>query len=146
MKSLKKLNERIQRIGERIKDNNSEASSTATFKCIFKSRHTKYLKIAEFINNTRHLKAMVRLRLSDHYLMIEKGRRCRPPITREERLCPTCGILGEEIHFLIDCTKFIAQRQEAFRKIINITPNFENIPNSRQRFTFLLSQENITAD
>ena len=86
---------------------------------------------------------MVKLRLSDRHLMIEKGR-CRPAINREGRLCPTCGILGDEIHFLIDCTKFTAQKREAFRKINNITPNFETIPDSRRTFTFLLSQENIT--
>ena len=67
-----------------------------------------------------------------------------PPINREERLCPTCGILGDEIHFLIDCTKSTAQRQEPFWKINIITPIFETIPNSRQKFTFLLFQENIT--
>ena len=87
---------------------------------------------------------MVKLRLSDHHLMIEKGRRCRPPIHREERLRPTCGTLGDEVHFLIDCIKLTAQRQEAFRKIYTITPNFDSIPESKQKFIFLLSQENIS--
>ena len=77
--------------------------------------------------------------------MIEKGRRCRPPIHREERLCPTCGTLGDEVHFRIECIKFTAQRQEAFRKINTITPNFDSIPESKQKFIFLLSsQENIS--
>ena len=76
--------------------------------------------------------------------MIEKGRRCRPPIHREERLCPTCGTLGDEVHFLIDCIKFTAQRQEEFRKINTITPNFDCISESKQKFIFLLSQGNIS--
>ena len=76
--------------------------------------------------------------------MVEKGRRCRPPQPRQERLCPTCGLLGDEIHFLVDCNVFRAQRQEAYGEIIKITPNFRNITDSKQKFTFLLSQENIT--
>ena len=119
------------------------ASTKADTYKIFKYR-PKLEKYFELISNTRHLNAMVKLRLSDHHLMIEKGRRCRPPINREEKLSPTCGILGDEIHFLIDCTKFTAQRQEAFRKINNRTPNLETTPNSRQKFAFLLFQENIS--
>jgi hypothetical protein len=43
-----------------------------------------------------------RLRLSSHSMPIETGRWSR--ITREERLCPTCNSLGDERHFIYDCT------------------------------------------
>ena len=66
------------------------ASSKADTYKIFKD-HPRFEKYFELISNIRHL-IMVKLRLSDHHLMIEKGRRCRPPINREERLSPTCGI------------------------------------------------------
>ena len=102
------------------------ASSKPDTDKIFKGR-PKFEKYFDYISNTHHLNVLVKLRLSDHHLMIEKGRRCRPPIHREERLCPTCGTLGDEVHFLIDCIKFTAQRQEALRKINTITPNFDSI-------------------
>ena len=60
------------------------ASSKADTYKIFKDR-PKFEKYFELISNTRHLNAMVKLRLPDRHLMIEKGRRCRPPINGEER-------------------------------------------------------------
>ena len=39
----------------------------------------------------KHLKAFTKLRLSDHNLMIEEGRRKRPMLPRNERLCNTCN-------------------------------------------------------
>ena len=47
-----------------------------TFK-IFKL-HPKFEKCYEFVANHKHLTALVKLRVPDHQLMIEKGRRHRP--------------------------------------------------------------------
>ena len=44
---------------------------------------------------------IVRFRLGSHNLPIETGRWSRK--SREERLCPTCNILGDEEHMLFDC-------------------------------------------
>ena len=38
--------------------------------------------------------------------MIEEGRRKRPIIPREERICKTCNKIEDEVHFLIDCDKY----------------------------------------
>ena len=43
----------------------------------------------------------IKFRVGSHNLPIEKGRWYRKP--RDERLCSTCGILGNEIHYLFDC-------------------------------------------
>ena len=43
----------------------------------------------------------VKFRVGSHNLPIEKGRWCRKP--RNERICNTCGILGDEAHFIFDC-------------------------------------------
>ena len=43
-----------------------------------------------------------RLRLSSHNMPIETGRWSR--IKREDRLCSTCNTLGDERHFIYDCT------------------------------------------
>ena len=45
---------------------------------------------------------LVRFRLGSHNLPIEKGRWSRQP--REERLCTTCNVVGDEIHILFNCS------------------------------------------
>ena len=74
--------------------------------------------------------------------MIEEGRRKRPIIPRNERLCKTCNKLEDEIHFLIDCDRYKYDRIEMFKEIINEFPNFGDIIDSKSKFIFLMSQEN----
>ena len=111
-----------------------------TFK-IFKL-HPKFEKCFAFVANHKHLTALVKLRVSDHQLMIEKGRRHRLPLARHERLCEECGVLGDEIHFLTVCLKFNNQRKILYQIVNNAVPNFENI-DSLAKFIFLLSQEDV---
>ena len=42
------------------------------------------------VKNKSHRKAMTRFRLSNHSLLIEKGRHLRPPLERSERKCFIC--------------------------------------------------------
>ena len=44
--------------------------------------------------------------------MIEEGRRKRPIIPREERICKTCNKIEDEIHFLVDCDKYKDDRMD----------------------------------
>ena len=46
-------------------------------------------------------KDIIRFRLGSHYLPIETGRWCRK--LRHERLCRTCGTLGDEEHYVYHC-------------------------------------------
>ena len=103
-------------------------------------RIEKYL---EEPNQFKYVKALSKFRLSDHKLMIEEGRRIRPKIAREDRKCAECNIVEDEIHFLIDCNNYKFQRETAFQAIQNIFPNFNQIINSKDKFIFLMSQENI---
>ena len=43
----------------------------------------------------------IRLRLGSHHMPIETGRWRRIP--RIQRLCQTCGIVGDEVHYIYDC-------------------------------------------
>ena len=88
----------------------------------------------------KYLKALTKLGLSDHKLMIEEGRRKRPIIPREERICKTCNKIEDEIHFLINCDK--DDRTDKFKIIINEVPCFEDMPDSKTKFIYLMSQEN----
>ena len=74
--------------------------------------------------------------------MIEEGRKIRPRIPRNERLCKVCNKLEDEIHFLIDCKKYENERELMFNNISTIFPIFQTIIDSRIKFIFLMSQEN----
>ena len=56
--------------------------------------HSKTVKFESYLTNIKNRKLRVtftKYRLSDHCLMIEKGRRKRPSVPREERFCPFCA-------------------------------------------------------
>ena len=59
--------------------------------------------------NRKELTAFLILRVSEHKLMIEEGRRMKPKIPRENRLCKFCKTkmivdkIETEEHFLTEC-------------------------------------------
>ena len=60
-----------------------------------------------YLHLPRHLRIpLTRLRTSSHQLMIEIGRYHRPPIPVEDRLCPTCNVIEDEEHFMLECTQY----------------------------------------
>ena len=67
--------------------------------------HSPFLSSSKANNITR-------FRCGSHYLPIETGR--WSGINREERLCPTCLVLGDEVHYLFDCNEFprLIEQQE----------------------------------
>ena len=85
-------------------------------------------------------RVLTKMRVSDHDLMIERGRRIRPKLPREQRLCSFCPIeIENEQHMLIDCTLY-GSRHKLFEKIAGKYPNFSTL-NSQQKFIFLMTQE-----
>ena len=59
-----------------------------------------YLKLTKNFNN-RHL--LTKFRTSDHPLEIELGTYRYKKISRHQRLCKTCQVLDDEIHFFLQC-------------------------------------------
>jgi hypothetical protein len=59
-----------------------------------------YLKLTKCFNNRQLL---TKFRTSDHPLEIELGRYKQIP--RHQRLCKTCKVLDDEIHFFLQCKK-----------------------------------------
>ena len=57
-----------------------------------------YLKLTKKINNRQLL---IKFRTSDHPLEIDLGRYKKIP--RHQRLCKTCKVLDDEIHFFLQC-------------------------------------------
>ena len=62
-------------------------------------------------------KALVKLRISSHKLLIETGRYDNIP--RNERMCNVCNrkTIEDEIHFLLDCPSYSSLRDMFFSKI-----------------------------
>ena len=67
--------------------------------------YEQYLSHINFRNLRR---VLTKLRLSDHNLMIEQGRKSRIKLPRERRTCKVCynehlSQTEDEMHFLFDC-------------------------------------------
>ena len=69
----------------------------------------------------------MKLKVSNHKLMIKLGRYQRDHIPRENRLCPSCKSIrvGNESYFLFQCSRYSFQRETFFNRINEIIPDFE---------------------
>ena len=76
--------------------------------------HSHYLDFTRKITNR---KALVKLLIGNHELMMESGRYDQIP--RENRLCPSCNFneIEDEIHFLFSCPKYSIPRDEFYSKV-----------------------------
>ena len=98
----------------------------------------QYLKI---IKNIKNRTMFTKLRLSNHNLMIEKGR--HQNIVKYLRLCPFCpNAIEDEIHFITNCKckSFVTCRESLFKTISeeNKILNFANKDNL-QKFKILMT-------
>ena len=117
--------------------NSSKASSYITFKT------TVYFeKYLDLIQNTRFKTSLSRFRLSNHNLMIEKGRHTKPTTDPDLRFCYFCKSLVEnEKHFLTFCPLYSPQRiylENVARENCN---RYDSL-NREEKFIFLMSNEN----
>ena len=94
-----------------------------------------------YLSNIQCIKertALTKLRLSNHLLMIEKGRHLN--IDRESRFCPFCpNSVENEIHFITQCKPYQFLRRELFSKAETTIPHFSRL-NENQKFEVLMSK------
>ena len=81
---------------------------------------------------------MIKFRSSSHTLEIEKGRHSNPRIPIEMRLCKNCGVIEDEMHFLLHCTRYLENRSVLIRKVSEKYAFFTNY-SDECKFVFLLS-------
>ena len=90
--------------------------------------------------NRKERVAMVKLRTSDHKLMIEIGRHKQPIMPREERLCHMCTTkVEDEVHFLTDC-KLYGSKDKFWAEVYQKFPQTAHLSN-KDKFIFLMTQE-----
>ena len=78
-----------------------------------------------------------KFRLSSHSLAIEKGRHAKPKIPVEKRVCVHCKQdIEDELHFVMFCSCFNAQRQTFFNKC-----NIKVDDNQKTIFCKIMSSE-----
>ena len=89
------------------------------------------------IENIHERTSYTKFRLSNHQLMIEKGRHLK--IEKHCRLCPFCtSKVEEEHHFLLNCPMYTHLRERLFAEIIKTIPDFYYPPDENFLFWFLL--------
>ena len=95
----------------------------------------------KYLDDVRYVKeriALTKLRLSNHILMIEKGRHLG--IDKDLRFCPFCpGLVEDEKHFVTRCPQYRHLRTDLIRNAKNIIPSIQNHSDD-MKFVYLLSQ------
>ena len=96
------------------------------------------------VKNISHRKAMSRFRLSNHSLLIEKGRHLRPPLERNDRKCFICkNVIEDEKHFLITCPLYENQREILFQNCRVNSSLFDSLISEENKFIFIMTNEDI---
>ena len=106
-----------------------------------------YEKYLDQLNQHNLRCSLSKIRLSDHKLMIEQGRKAKPKTPQQERICVLCddgtnSKIEDEVHFLFDCPwrKYILQRDRLICEIDKVVPFFRNM-DSYNKCLFELSCE-----
>ena len=118
-------------------NNSSKASSYVTFKTT-----VYYEKYFDLVENTKHKTSLSRFRLSNHNLMIEKGRHAKPALLPHLRFCYFCkSLIENEKHFLTFCPLYRPQRLHLENTCRENCNRYDTL-NGDEKFIFIMSNEN----
>ena len=120
---------------------NSEISSSRSTiletYALYKSHYVTEAYL-DLISNPKHRIAVSKLRAKSHNLKIERGRYTRPITNLEERLCPVCHVVDNEIHFVTRCRINENLRVPLWNKIKITQPDFSKL-DDKGKFCYLMS-------
>lgn len=121
---------------ERIKGDDSKLRTFALFKTT-----PGYEKYLDEITCVKERTALTKFRISNHKLMIEKGR--HSGIDRKLRFCPFCpNRIEDEKHFLLSCHTYRYLRSDLYNKVKSNCPSICNQPHD---YRFLTLMRDVTA-
>ena len=112
------------------------------FKC-----HFEFEPYLQQIRDFKVRQSLSKFRLSNHNLPIERGRYCKPMTPKDERYCQEClntskkMVVGDELHFLLECPHIEKQRGEFLDDIKRKNPQVTKL-NNKNLFIFLMTAEN----
>ena len=93
------------------------------------------------ISNLNERTAISKIRLSNHTLMIEKGRHLK--IAKDERYCPFCPYeIETEKHFILFCKSFALARLTLISEVEKVIRGFRNCDDNT-KFKLLLSNNAV---
>ena len=119
---------------EALSDIQREESKLRTYS-LFKTS-LGYEQYLSKIRNIEERTAFTKLRLSNHSLMIEKGRHLK--IEKNARFCPFCpNDVEDEKHFLMDCKLFSTLRNELHAKTRNVISAFYFMSKTQKFITLM---------
>ena len=92
------------------------------------------------IRNPKLRQLFTKLRISDHNLMIEIGRRTRPITPVLERKCTLCSLnsIEDEVHFLIVCPFYFIQPRSLLFSFLNCRYSTFKFLSSHEKFIYVL--------
>ena len=120
-----------------------------TSQCGCKSMHLLLKRgIKSYLTSVRNVEkrtAISKIRLSNHNLMIEKGRHLGLDIN--QRNCPFCtkDLLEDESHLLLTCKTFSHLRENLFSVAKETIPTFEHLSKEEQLKQLLINDNIIHA-
>ena len=94
------------------------------------------------IQNEQYRIALTRFRLSAHNLAIETGRYTKPKTPINNRTCLYCKnhLIENEIHFLLECPMYDAERQILLTSVSPFLPGIDNTTNETKFVTIMSSK------
>ena len=105
---------------------NREGSKLRTYKILKSDIGLEgYLDV---VKNYSRRRVITKIRLSNHRLMIEKGR--HENLQRDDRVCPFCiqSVVEDESHFIFECPTYIHLRAQLYSEIEENYPPFNLLP------------------
>ena len=86
------------------------------------------LSLIDLTRGTAGKEALVKLRISNHKLMIEIDRYNQT--LKDNRHCPFCryNVIEDEVHFLFQCPTYSVIRSKFYYKVKTLIPNITQLP------------------
>ena len=93
----------------------------------------------DLVQNYRYRKAISSIRTSSHTLAVEYGRHHNIPLNM--RLCHTCCMIEDEMHFITNCKINQVERDILYSNIIQVDQSFMDL-HAIDKFVYVFSSRN----
>ena len=115
-----------------------ESSKLLLFKHLYQYDNSQHYLLS---SKSEYRILISKMRLSDHNLLIEKGRHLKIP--RDQRLCTTCKIVDNEQHFILHCKNNSIPRETYLDFIKQEKKDFINMEDD-QKLIYILNPSTPT--